>query len=205
MIIVDNPSRPYLTVKRDAKAAETRKRLLEAALALLSTPNAQVISLEAVAKAAGVTRLTVYNQFGSRSGLLEAAFDTLASKGGIERIPRAMAIADPRAALAEIVTAFCDFWCSHDAFAAILAAAVFDAELGAALQARDQRRRDLLGVLVDRTGRAEAPARADVVDQLCMLTSFSTFASLAAPARDRDRVLALLLPLCDRVFVGEKS
>jgi AcrR family transcriptional regulator len=52
-------------------------------------------SLDAIAKAADVTRLTVYNQFGSRRGLLEAVFDDIARRGRLHRLNDAMAESDP--------------------------------------------------------------------------------------------------------------
>jgi AcrR family transcriptional regulator len=198
-MIPDKP-RPYSTEKRDAKAAETRARLVAAALVILREAGGHALSLDAVAKAAGVTRLTVYNQFGSRSGLLEAAFDAVAAQGNLTRLAEAMAIPEPRAALAQVVRTFCDFWKSHDGLGGIFAAAALDAELGKALAARNERRRGLLGILVDRQGIADGQAKADIVDLLFTLTSFATFAALRGESRDGDAVCALLLPLCDRIF-----
>ncbi len=202
-MIPGKPSRPYSTEKRDAKAAETRVRLVGAALALLRDTDGEALSLDAVAKAAGVTRLTVYNQFGSRNGLLEAAFDAVAEQGNLAGLAEAMAMPDPRAALARVVRTFCDFWKSHDGIGGIFAAAATDAELGKALAARNERRRNLLGILADRQGVADDKAKADIVDLLFTLTSFATFAALRREGRDGDAVCALLLPLCDRVFSGE--
>lgn len=198
-MIPDKP-RPYSTEKRDAKAAETRARLVAAALVILRDAGGHALSLDAVAKAAGVTRLTVYNQFGSRSGLLEAAFDAVAAQGNLTRLAEAMAIPEPRAALAQIVRIFCDFWKSHDGLGGIFAAASLDTELGKALAARNERRRGLLGILVDRQGIADGQAKADIVDMLFTLTSFATFAALRGENRDGEAVCALLLPLCDRIF-----
>lgn len=202
MNIPGKSSRPYATEKRDAKAAETRARLLDAALVLLRESGGQALSLDATAKAAGVTRLTVYNQFGSRNGLLEAAFDAVAEQGKLASLAEAMAIPDPRAALARVVSIFCDFWMAHDGLGGIFAAAAMDAELGAALAARNERRRALLGVLVDRQGIAVGRARADAIDLLFTLTSFATFTSLRSDQRDGAAVCALLLPLCDRILSG---
>ena len=202
MVIPDKPSRPYSTEKRDAKTAETRARLLAAALVILQESGGQPLSLDAVAKAAGVTRLTVYNQFGSRNGLLEAAFDTVAERGNLTRLTEAMTVLDPRAALAQVVRIFCDFWMSHAGLGGIFAAAALDAELGKALAARNERRRVLLEVLVDRQGVADGQAKADIIDLLFTLTSFATFRSLRNEHRDGDAIYALLLPLCDRVFSG---
>jgi len=204
-MIPDKPSRPYSTEKRDAKAAETRARLVEAALEILREPDGQALALDAVAKMAGVTRLTVYNQFGSRNGLLEAAFDAVAERGNLANLAQAMATTEPRAALAQVVRTFCDFWSSHGGLGGIFAAAALDAELANALAARNERRRGLLGILVDRQGTVDGQAKADIVDLLFTLTSFATFNALQRAERDRDAVCALLLPLCDQIFSGDRQ
>ena len=109
-------SRVYRSPQRAAAAAETRDRILAAAAALLGEAEGiPRFSLEAVAKAAGVTRLTVYNQFGSRSALLEAVFDHLALSAGMGRLPEVMTDADPQAGLRRLIGIFCDFW-SHDRY-----------------------------------------------------------------------------------------
>ncbi|MGZ2484134.1 AcrR family transcriptional regulator [Rhizobium pisi] len=203
MIISGKPSRPYSTEKREAKAAETRTRLIAAALDVLRQSGGQALSLDAVARAVGVTRLTVYNQFGSRNGLLEAAFDAVAEQGNLAGLAKAMAMPEPRAALAWVVRTFCDFWMSNEGLGGIFAAAAMDAELSKALAARNERRRALLGILVDRQGIAEGQAKADIVDLLFTLTSFATFTTLRGEQRDGEAVCALLLPLCDQIFSGE--
>ena len=203
MIIPGKPSRAYSNERREAKAAETRARLIAAALDILRDCDGQALSLDTVARAAGVTRLTVYNQFGSRSGLLEAAFDALADQGNLASLSKAMAIPEPRAALAAVVAAFCDFWASHEGLRGIFAAAATDAELGKALAARNERRRALLGVLVDRQGHASLQARANIIDLLFMLTSFASFTALRGEQRDGPAACALLLSICDGIFSGK--
>jgi len=141
--------RPYRSSRRRVAAKRTRARLLKAARAMLAAPDG--ISLDAVAKKAGVTRLTVYNQFGSRRALLEAVFDDMAERGGLHRIREAMAKTDPQAALQQIVLIFCDFWSVHrGALWRLHAASATDPEFEESLRARNQRRRHLLSVLVDR-------------------------------------------------------
>jgi len=103
--------RAYVSSVRTAAAAEKRDRVIDAAAkALREDASIASFSLDSVAKAAGVTRLTVYNQFGSRRGLLEAVFDDIARQGGLEGIADAMAMADPHAALDRLVEIFCAFW-----------------------------------------------------------------------------------------------
>jgi len=75
-----NP-RPYRSPLRAAAAGITRKRIINAASALLGAPKGfEGFSLDAVARKARVTRLTVYNQFGSRRALLEEVFDDIAAR-----------------------------------------------------------------------------------------------------------------------------
>lgn len=197
-------SRPYSGTKREAKAAETRSRLLAAATALLRQPSGGALSLESVAVAAGVTRLTVYNQFGSRRGLLEETFDNLAAAGAMATLTEAMALADPHEALAGLVRVFCDFWSSDDALAGLFATAAIDTELAESLALRNERRRMALGVIVRRRGGDEAKQK-DVVDLLFALTSFPMFQMLRTGERGADAICALLQPLCSRVLEGESG
>jgi AcrR family transcriptional regulator len=157
------------------------------------------ISLDAVAKKAGVTRLTVYNQFGSRRALLEAVFDDMAERGGLHRIREAMAIPDPQAALQQIVGIFCDFWSTHrGALWRLHAAGATDPEFEESLRARNQRRRHLLSVLVDRMikGGAKRPEVAvELVDVLFALTSVAFFWELTAGVRKTDAACRLIQTL----------
>jgi AcrR family transcriptional regulator len=163
----------------------------------------RTISLEAVAKKAGVTRLTVYNQFGSRRILLEAVFDDLAARGGLHRIAGAMANSDAHAALCQIVVIFCGFWSgAPGALARLQGVATGDAELAAGLHARNERRRELLAVLVERMGRGR-PMRSgtavEVVDTLFALTSFAFFSELTASGRSASAACKLIQGLAGDV------
>jgi AcrR family transcriptional regulator len=167
--------RPISRSQREAGAAATRARLIAAAGEILREGNK--LSLDAVALRAGVTRLTVYNQFGSRHGLLEAVFDDRAAAGGLHRIPQAMAMADPREALHRIIAIFCDFWGGDGAVRGLHEAIAPDPEFAAALAARGERRRVTVGTLIARLGLAgDAAALTDIVTAL---TSQSFFAQLA--------------------------
>ena len=139
-----NP-RSYNSPGRDAAASQTRERIVAAAATILgSAKGVEDFSLEAVAKAAGVTRLTVYNQFGSRRAVLEAVFDVVAVRGGLHRLAEAMTDPDPHAALARIITIFCAFW-SFDPGALGLLHAVGSSnpEFAESVNARNERRRRL--------------------------------------------------------------
>jgi AcrR family transcriptional regulator len=78
--------RPYRLGQRQVLADETRSKILDAARAQLETEAS--FSIDAVARRADVARMTVYYQFGSKRGLLEALFDALAASGGLRACRR---------------------------------------------------------------------------------------------------------------------
>lgn len=56
-------------------ASERREQLLDVALEILCEEGAAALSIDAIAKGAGITRPVVYTQFGDLPGLLEALVD----------------------------------------------------------------------------------------------------------------------------------
>jgi AcrR family transcriptional regulator len=180
--------RPYRSSRRAAGAQQTRARIVASAAALLAAPKGIAgFSLEAVAKKARVTRLTVYNQFGSRRALLEAVFDERAARGGLHRIAEAMADADPHDGLRRIVAIFCDFWSFDTAgLSRLHAAGASDPEFATSVRERNERRRRVLSVLVARMAagrRAGAKASVDLIDVLFALTSLAFFEQLTEDGR----------------------
>jgi AcrR family transcriptional regulator len=175
--------RAYHSTVRDEAAEKTRGRILVAAIKHLRAKGAGGFSLDAVAQKAKVTRLTVYNQFGSRRVLLEAVFDDHAVRGGLTRLGEVMAASDPRAGLNRLVEVFCDFWSfDHEAFASLLAMGGADTEFETALRARNERRRCLIAALVARQverGEVAVAAATGLTDVLFALTSFPFYAELA--------------------------
>lgn len=189
--------RPYRSSRRRLAAERTRARLLKAASATLAAR--EVISLDAVAKRAGVTRLTVYNQFGSRRALLEAVFNNMAERGGLHRIGEAMTNPDPQAALQQIVAIFCDFWSVHrGALWRLHAASATDPEFEESLRARNERRRHLLSVLVDRMmkgRRKRLEVVTELVDVLFALTSVAFFSEFRAGGHNTKAACRLIQAL----------
>jgi AcrR family transcriptional regulator len=180
--------RAYKSPRRDAAASATRERIVAAAAAILGAADGiRKFSLDAVAKKAGVTRLTVYNQFGSRRALMEAVFDERAARGGLYRIVEAMQDPDPQAALRRIIGIFCDFWNSDPGTMRLLhAAGASDAEFAESVHERNERRRSVLSAVVRRLAESRAlPPKAlgNLVDALFALTSFAFFWQLTAGKR----------------------
>src|SRR6185503_18660861 len=158
--------RPYASPKREAAREATRDAIVASAGRVLRERGWDGFSLEEVARAAGVTRLTVYHQLGDRRGLLEAVFDEQAERAGLGDIAGAMRHADPRAALERVVAIFFAFWRASKPMRGIMAAAAGDPLLAV-----------LVGRMVERgdVDPSRAPA---LVDTLFALTSFAFYAEL---------------------------
>lgn len=176
-------TRTYTSLVRTAAAAEKRERVIQAAITLLrESESAANFSLDTVAKIAGVTRLTVYNQFGSRRGLLEEAFDDIAVRGRLGRLKDVQTLADPREGIARLVEICCDFWSSDPALARIYDAMVLDQEFEQSLIERNERRRQLIQLLIQRMAprAAKRGKLRDTVDLIFALTSMAMFRLLVA-------------------------
>jgi AcrR family transcriptional regulator len=119
--------------------------------ALLAEPGAGSLTLDEVAGKAGVTRATVYNQFGSRQTLLTAAF---ADQGRLIRYDRVIAateIVDPQAALSATLREVCRAWETiAPSIQRVLALAVLDREIGLVVERYEQARRAQMAGLAQR-------------------------------------------------------
>ena len=196
--------KPYVSMLRTAAANEKRDRVVAAATqSLREDGGLGSFSLDSVAKAAGVTRLTVYNQFGSRRGLLEAVFDDIAARGRLATIPEALSLPDPLQGLDAIIDRFCEFWSSDEAIARLHDAMATDAEFAIALTLRNERRRKLLQALMKRLVPADLPARErrDAIDFLYAMTSFAMFRILGSN-RSVAAVAQLIKTSCRAVLVA---
>src|ERR1700760_4280359 len=87
--------RPYNLGKRREAIDQGRQQVLDAARSLLAEREGPAFTVDAVARRADVARATVYYQFGSKSGLLEAGCDHLAGPGGLGGLPAAFTDPDP--------------------------------------------------------------------------------------------------------------
>jgi AcrR family transcriptional regulator len=158
---------------------------------LMAADGVARFTIDAVAERAGVARMTVYYQFKSKGGLVEALFDWLADAGGMRQLPLAFQTAEPRAALDRFILTFVRFWASDRlVLRRLRALAATDAELEAVFHARDDRRREGLRVLVGRL----SPARdsVELVDVLHALTGFEFFDDLSRDGRSPDEVAAII-------------
>jgi AcrR family transcriptional regulator len=198
--------RHYQLGKRQDQIDESRRRVIDAARSLLGEAGSyRAFTVDAVAKDADVAKATIYYQFESKTGLLEAVCDALAEAGGMSGLAAAVTNPDPIAALRLFVETFGRFWdVDRSAMRRLRALAALDPEVGAVISARDDRRRMGLGVLVGRLveeGRETRRARPeDLVRILQVLTSFETFDGLAKPDQPLTAVVDDVASLVEAVL-----
>jgi AcrR family transcriptional regulator len=189
--------RPYSLARRQQQSDRKRAKILTAARAQLESKGFVDFSLESIARNSGVTRQTVYNLFGSRSGLLEAVFDQLAISGGMERMRSVMQQTDPASALADFVDVFCGFW-SKDRLLIrrIHGIAAIDPEFGAAVEARNRRRQAAAARIVSLLDGANAARTAEKPSNraitLWALTAFEFFDALTEATGSQEEATRLV-------------
>ena len=187
--------RSYTSVERQRTVEAGRDRIVAAARELLDDDEAEGFSIDAVARRAGVARMTVYNQFESKAGLLEALFDSLALRGPLANMADIFRIADPVAAFDAYVAMFGRFWTlNRRTHRRLRAAAMHDAELAAAIASRNERRRKGVSELIRRLGEKAHPvvAREEVANVVFVLLSFDTFDALAGESRTPEDVVPIV-------------
>ena len=200
-------SRPYRLGQRQVSADQTRARIIAAARNLLATPDDfSGFTIDDVADQASVARMTVFNQFGSKRGLLEALFDDLAARGLVNRIYPVFIEPDPHKALDALVAAFGGFWTSDRlVIRRIRGLASIDPDFESAVRARDERRREGLRTILHRFPKKRRKAELEeVVAILHTLTSFETFDNLAGQDREPDGVVSLVCRLVWAVVESEE-
>lgn len=202
------PRRPRVDRAPARPEGSARQRILVAAReVLLGSDGFTDFNIDAVARKAGVTRMTVYYQFGTKRGLLEAVFDEIAARGELgERLPAAFQQTDPQVALDAFVAAFAHFWASdRTVIKRVRSLAVLDPELEQAHTARDEWRlggaKTILGRLASSLVRLTPAQLEEKAVLLQAVTSFEMYDNLAARGLPHDKILSSLQALA-RAGVG---
>ena len=172
-------TRSYTASQRrgDPKSVD---RVLEAAERLIDDDAFHAATMDQLAGAAGVSRATVFNRFGSKLGVLEALFTRGMEGPEMEAIQEALALEEPIAALEGAIEASCVIWERygrvHEQLQAI---AILEPQARAlCLRQKDEQRADLQA-LTRRLSRA-GQLRSGVSETRAtatfhMLTSLETF------------------------------
>ena len=157
------------------------------------------LTMDALARESGVTRQTVHNLFGTKSGVLEALFDQLALDAGLERMPMAMQQRDPELMLAGFVEVFTDFWMKDRLLIRrIHGIAAIDPEFGAAVEARNKRRQMAATRIVQRIAGADGAT--EKIAALWAITSFEFFDAVAESCSDTKQAAGIVLALARKAL-----
>lgn len=174
--------RPYALGRRLELSDEKRAAILAAAKTQLAANGYLQLTMDTLARESGVTRQTIHNLFGTKAEVLEALFDQLALDGGMERMRNVMQQTNIESMLAGFVEVFADFW-SRDRLLIrrIHGIAAIDPEFGAAVEARNRRRRMAAARIVDQLGDGgrDPAEKTRRIATLYALTSFEFFDALA--------------------------
>jgi AcrR family transcriptional regulator len=200
----DNQPEPrcYDMSQRQAAVDQTRARIVEAARELIAADEGVTgFTMEAVARQAGVSRMTVYYQFKSKIGLLEALCDSLGARGGIAGLAGVFDQPDPLVALDQFVELFVRFMLGSDRqlIRRLHAFAGLDPDFDRVLQTRTGWRREgirsILQRIAQQSGRPEAADLEKGVTIICALTGYETLQALAGLDRGFEEVAPLAVRL----------
>ena len=190
--------RPYRLGKRQADVEDTRDRIIAAARELFGQSGFYSVSLDDVAKTAGVARATVYYQVESKSGLLDAVVASIIQRVGPERAQRAREHADAAMGVRLYVQEVVAFLATEDVLLRNLyGLAAIDPEASRVLEQYEGLRKDVLAWLVKRLADQgklrRGVSQQHAVDMLWMLTSFRSFDQLYSRSGISVRAAGMLL------------
>jgi AcrR family transcriptional regulator len=172
-------TRSYTAARRRG-SPKSVDRVLEAAERLIRNDAFHSATMEEIAAAAGVSRATVFNRFGSKLGVLQALFVRAMEGPKMEAIREALEIEDPVASLEAAIEASCAIWDTeayiHEQLQAIV---VLEPDASALIdQQKEEQRADLQGLArrLAKAGRLRpGVSEARAVATLHMLTSMESF------------------------------
>jgi AcrR family transcriptional regulator len=178
--------RKYDQKLRAESAEETRRRILDAVLERFSEAPTERVSVDQVARMAGVARSTVYLVFGSRAGLFDAVARDLLERGGFDRVVRATEDPDARRHLREGFYGTAHTFAAHrDAFRVLYSMASLDPDaVGGAIQRAEERRAGGMAYLASQLEQQQllrdGVTPEDAAHLMFVLTSFDGFDLLFA-------------------------
>jgi AcrR family transcriptional regulator len=194
LIDAPNESRPYRQKRRAENQAETRRRIIEAAVALHLERGPAQTSINAIAERAGVNRVTVYRHFPDARTLLEACSAHARRLNPPPDLTRWQAIEDPRQRTEVALTQLYDYFRRTEA---AWANVLRDAELAPLVKEMAEERRvaylrEARDVLLDAwpKRRARRPLLGAV---LGLAVDFRTWQTLARREQLDDRTAAALM------------
>src|SRR5262245_9162981 len=142
--------RRYRSPLREAQAAATRTRILEAALDEFVVRGYPGPSVAAIARTAGVSPETIYATFGTKRGIIDALLAEVDAEGRPQEAAALIAErgGGPRVELDVIAEMVAAFWARHGRLVRLLRQGMGDPEIGEEWLRRQRWRRRLLAGLI---------------------------------------------------------
>jgi AcrR family transcriptional regulator len=178
--------RPYRQQLRAETAEQNRQRILDTLYDRLRVAPAEPVSVEEIARRAGVSRSTIYLVFGSRSGLFDALTDRLLRGAGYDRIAEAARHPEARETLRGGLEGGVRMYAAHhDVLRVLYTTGKLDPDgAGRAIARSEQRRFKSMGWLANRL-HEQRQLRPDVTPDhaahvIWLLASFDAYDLLAS-------------------------
>jgi AcrR family transcriptional regulator len=199
--------RRYEQRLRAEAAEETRRRILDALYARLGEAPSRPVTVDEVARRAGVARSTVYLIFGSRAGLFDALTTHLFRGAGYDRLLQAVRHPDARQHLRGGLAAGVEIFAAHrDVFRVLFSMAELDPDaVGDAVRRTESARAEGMVRLAERLAeqgilRPGLTVR-EAADVVWLMASFDAFDLLyTARGLPADEVGRLLGDVAERAL-----
>jgi len=200
-------ARPYRLGKRALGVAATRQRIMDATRVLIERGGLDTANIQAIAKLAGVTRPTVYQQFGSLQELLLAVTNEALDNADVRAVRKALQLPDAGKAVRGMLRASCKFWNSEFVlFSRIKGLALIDDAARHVDDIKEQVRRghveNIVGRLSNQGLLKKGLSRRDAADRLYLLCSFEVFERLRRAGHSVDAIAARLIDLADETILA---
>jgi AcrR family transcriptional regulator len=198
--------RAYRPRRPSAAPARTRAKILTAVRELLAEDAFHTATVEEVAARAGISRATLYQHFGSRTGLVDALCDTFDATEALQAVRRDVELPDAEEGLAATIAHVVEFWGGEEpVLAPLYGVAAVDPAAEALVARQLEDRRGEMKRLA-RGLRASGRLRPEVTDRLLLahlllLTSFETFVELRRRAGFSQREVVATLQASARTLL----
>ena len=200
-------TRKYEQRLRADAADATRRRILDALEQRLRAAPTRPVSVDEVARAAGVARSTVYLIFGSRAGLFDALATDLWEQAGLRRLTEAVASPDAREHLRGGMRAGVEIFAAiRDVAVALFSMSELDPDsVGGAITRLEKRRwggMKHLAKRLDEQGLLRPDVTVDqAADVIWLLASFASFDALYTGRRlPAAKVADILIATAERTL-----
>jgi AcrR family transcriptional regulator len=200
----DMDKRRYVQRARAASSDETRRRILEAARDTLDRGPLGALRVEEVARAAGVSRSTVYLLYGSRAGLFDALGRYLRDEAGFDTLIAAFRRPDALDAYRAAQRAAVEMYAKLPHLArALFTLSAIDPDAVAAVRAIEDGRRpgqaQLAGRLAEQGYLRDDVSVEEAADILTVVSSFQAFDELfGGSGLPADTVADRLIAMAER-------